>query len=147
MAETLGSLCDKLSIVQLKNYHNEDLIKEKSLKLQIDQLIKEIDEYFFKALNREIDFEKLVFKSNKVHNMGELLLNEKKSSSLGKLISNLSNTNCLLWHEQEKIYEFENVPNDKKNDVIKKVAILNLERTKYIDLIDENLQKSIKQLS
>jgi hypothetical protein len=38
MAETLGMLCDKLTIVKLKQYHSEDEARLKSLALQADQL-------------------------------------------------------------------------------------------------------------
>ena len=38
MAETLGSLCDKLTIVKLKQYHSEDAARLQSLKQQEQQL-------------------------------------------------------------------------------------------------------------
>jgi hypothetical protein len=44
--------------------------------------------------------------------------------------------NCQLWHEQEKVYEFEKVPAEQKDVVVKGLAILNLKRNKCIDLID-----------
>ena len=34
MAETLGSLCDKLTIVKLKQFHNEDKNRLESLQQQ-----------------------------------------------------------------------------------------------------------------
>jgi hypothetical protein len=38
MAETLGSLCDKLTIVKLKQWHSEDAARLQSLGLQEQQL-------------------------------------------------------------------------------------------------------------
>ena len=45
MAETLGMLCDKLTIVKLKQYHTEDKDRLTSLEKQSVQLQAEIDEY------------------------------------------------------------------------------------------------------
>lgn len=68
MAETLGSLCDKLTIVKLKQYHTEDLSRLDSLANQEKQLLQEIDIYIQDVLKGKIPKEKLVFSSNKVYN-------------------------------------------------------------------------------
>jgi hypothetical protein len=59
---------------------------------------------------------------------------------IGEVFSQLADVNCKLWHEQEKVYEFETVPVDQKDTVVKLLALLNLERNKCIDAI--NLQFS-----
>ena len=41
-----------------------------------------------------------------------------------------------LWHEQEKVYDFEKVPAEQKDIVVRKLAVLNLERNKCIDRIN-----------
>jgi len=143
MAETLGTLCDKLTIVKLKQYHTDDNIKQQSLELQEDQLIVEIDDFISDAIIGKIPLNKLSFRSNKVYKEeGNTIQNI--SGSIGNVFGKLSEINCLLWHEQEKVYEFENVPIKEKNSVVKKLAILNLERTKCIDEIDNNLIILIK---
>lgn len=143
MAETLGTLCDKLTIVKLKQYHTDDNIKQQSLELQEKQLIVEINDFISDAIIGNIPLNKLSFKSNKVYkeegNTIQII-----SGSIGNVFGKLSEINCLLWHEQEKVYEFENVPINKKDSVVKKLAILNLERTKCIDEIDNNLIILIK---
>ena len=53
MAETLGSLCDKLTIVKLKQYHTEDLSRLDSLANQEKQLLQEIDIYIQDVLKRK----------------------------------------------------------------------------------------------
>jgi hypothetical protein len=58
------------------------------------------------------------------------------SGSIGNIVSELARVNCLLWHEQEKVYEFEKVDNSDKDAVVKNLAILNLQRTSCIDQID-----------
>ena len=66
MAETLGMLCDKLTIVKLKQYHTEDSVRLESLGQQEKNLKQEIDQYMADALAGNIPVEKLSFASNKV---------------------------------------------------------------------------------
>ncbi len=138
MAETLGTLCDKLTIVKLKQYHTEDKIRLLSLEQQCNQLTDEIEEFISDALSGLIPLKKLTFKSNKVFKQEG---NEIKiiRGSIGNIFCTLAEVNCSLWHEQEKVYDFENVPILQKDIVVKQLAILNLERTKCIDEIDNNL--------
>lgn len=136
MAETLGLLCDKLTIVKLKQYHTSDSNRLKSLNNQAFELQNEIDEYVADAVSGNISLNKLTFSSNKVYKKEG---NEVKevSGSFGQIFSNLADVNCRLWHEQEKVYEFERVIDSEKNTVVKQLAILNLERNKCIDAINE----------
>lgn len=135
MAETLGSLCDKLTIVKLKQYHTSDEARLGSLNEQCKQLQTEIDEYFSDAVSGKLSPEKLVFASNKVFKQQG---NEVKEieGKIGEVFYQLADINCRLWHEQEKVYEFEAVPADEKNSVVKQLALLNLERNKCIDAIN-----------
>lgn len=138
MAETLGSLCDKLTIIKLKQYHSEDEVRQLSLLSQETQLVSEINQYVSDAITGIIPIEKLSFASNKVYRQQG---NETKTitGSLGSVFAELAKVNCDLWHEQEKVYEFETVPVDEKNVVVKKLAILNLERNQCIDKINQIL--------
>ena len=144
MAETLGSLCDKLTIVKLKQYHSEDKERLLSLNKQINQLITEIDEFVYDAVNGLIPVDKLTFRSNKVFkSQGNEV--QEINGDIGSVFSKLAEVNCMLWHEQEKVYEFEKVQVSEKDAVVKQLSILNLERTKCIDKIDANLVKLIGQ--
>ena len=138
MAETLGSLCDKLTIVKLKQFHSEDSQRLESLKRQELQIKNEIDQFVSDALAGIIPSEKLSFAANKVYKQQG---NETReiTGSIGSIFSELAKVNCDLWHEQEKVYEFETVPNQEKDIVVKKLAILNLERNKCMDAINEIL--------
>lgn len=144
MAETLGSLCDKLTIVKLKQYHSDNQNKLQSLQQQQQQLIDEIDEFIFDAINGIIPTEKLTFKSNKIFK-GDLNDIQEIKSTIGVVFGKLAEINCFLWHEQEKVYEFKKIPTDKKDEVVKQLAILNLDRTRCIDAIDDFLLKLIKK--
>jgi hypothetical protein len=135
MAETLGMLCDKLTIVKLKQYHTNDEARLKSLHQQCDQLQAEIDEYISLAVSGNIPTERMVFDSNKVFKKEG---NEVKDviGNIGQIFYQLADVNCRLWHEQEKVYEFESVPVEEKDKVVKQLALLNLERNKCIDAIN-----------
>ncbi len=144
MAETLGMLCDKLIIVKLKQYHTEDESRLKSLFSQSIQLQQEIDVYVADAISGNILPEKLTFASNKVFKKEGNVVAEVKGN-IGEVFYQLADVNCKLWHEQEKVYEFEKVKSDDKDIVVKQLALLNLERNKCIDAINEQFINLINQ--
>ena len=138
MAETLGMLCDKLTIVQLKQYHTSDEVRLQSLDMQSKQLQLEIDKYFADAVSGKIPPERLTFASNKVFKQEGNEVKEVQGK-IGEIFYQLSDVNCRLWHEQEKVYEFEKVPVEEKDNVVKQLALLNLERNKCIDAINAQI--------
>lgn len=146
MAETLGTLSDKLTIVKLKQYHTEDETRLASLAKQESQLQGEIDEFIQAAASGSIPTEKLTFSANKVYKK-EGNETAEISGSLGEIFSLLADTNCRLWHVQEKVYEFETVPVEEKDAVVKQLAILNLERNKCIDEMDKTFRSLIESIS
>jgi dsDNA-specific endonuclease/ATPase MutS2 len=144
MAETLGMLCDKLTIVRLKEYHTEDAGRLATLAEQSRQLQNEINEYLEDAITGRIPAERLTFSSNKVYK-GEMQFMTLESH-IGGLVSQLADVNCRLWHEQEKVYEFDQVAAEEKNNVVQQLAILNLERNRCIDSINEQFSTFIHQI-
>ena len=142
MAETLGSLCDKLIIVKLKQFHTEDVQRLGSLTHQETQLCEEIDTFIHNAAKGKIPQERLVFSSNKIYKKKGNEITEI-TGTISTVFSKLAKVNCDLWHEQEKVYEFEKVPPDEKDNVVKRLALLNLQRTQCIDKIDKSLQQMI----
>ncbi len=146
MAETLGTLSDKLTIVKLKQFHTEDDARLQSLARQESQLQTEIDELILAATAGKIPLEKLTFSANKVYKKEGNEIQEIKGS-IGEIFSLLAETNCRLWHVQEKVYEFEAVPMNEKDNVVKELAILNLERNKCIDEMDKTFASVIQQIS
>lgn len=138
MAETLGSLCDKLTIVKLKQYHSDDSTRLESLSLQAVQLQEEIDGFVINAIHGKIPLSKLTFKSNKVFKKDGNEIPDVVGG-IGQIFYQLADVNCKLWHEVEKGYDIENVPSDEKDQLVKMLAILNLERNKCIDEIDNFL--------
>ncbi len=142
MAETLGSLCDKLTIVKLKQFHTQDLERLKSLAAQEEQLEGEIDTFVKDALAGNIPPERLTFASNKVFKKEGNAVAEV-DGTIGEVFSRLAEVNCSLWHEQEKVYEFEAVPSEEKDGVVKQLALLNLSRNQCIDQIDRQLSLAV----
>ncbi len=146
MAETLGTLSDKLTIVKLKQFHTEDGDRRQSLARQEIQLQTEIDEFVAAATSGEIPLEKLTFSANKVYKKDGNQTREI-AGTLGEIFSLLADTNCRLWHVQEKVYEFEAIPADEKDKVAKDLAVLNLERTQCIDEMDKTFVSMLQKIS
>jgi hypothetical protein len=142
MAETLGSLCDKLTIVKLKQWHSEDPARQESLAAQEVRLRGEIDEFISAVLSGALPVERLVFAANKVYKQEGNAI-RPVIGTIGAAFAQLAAVNCELWHEQEKVYDFENVPVEAKNRVVKQLALLNLQRTDCIDHIDRGLRDII----
>ena len=144
MAETLGMLCDKLTIVKLKQFHTENESKLESLSTQSLQLQQEIDEYVSDAVAGKILTSRMSFAANKVFKKEGNAVQEV-SGNFGEVFYQLADVNCKLWHEQEKVYEFEKVAVEEKDTVVKQLALLNLERNKCIDAINEQFIELIKK--
>ncbi len=143
MAETLGSLCDKLTIVKLKQFHSDDQERLKSLAVQEHQLRAEIDEFLQAAVAGGIPAERMSFAANKVYKKEGNVVAEV-TGNIGEVFARLADTNCRLWHVQELVYEFDKVPAKEKDRIVKQLALLNLERTKCIDQIDKQFRLMIE---
>jgi hypothetical protein len=144
MAETLGTLADKLTTVKLKLWHTEDAERTQSLKAQEQQLQEEINEFLGAAISGDIPIERLTFAANKVYKKEGNVVPDF-DGTIGQLFSQLAEVNCRLWHVQEKVYEFEQIPATEKDGVIKELAIVNLERNRCIDKLDEEFRKIIER--
>src|SRR5215475_6667675 len=146
MAETLGSLCDKLTIVKLKEWHSgKEPERMRSLATQEQQLREEIDAFISDAGSGRIPMERLTFPANKVYRKEGNAVPEV-TGSIGAVLAHLAEVNCRLWHEVDKGYEIEKVPPDARDGIVKQLAVLNLERTHCIDEIDRQLHAALAQL-
>jgi hypothetical protein len=146
MAETLGSLCDKLTIVKLKEWHSEKQPERlRGLAMQEQQLREEIDAFIADAASGRIPVERLTFAANKVYRKEGNPVPEV-TGGIGAVFSHLAEVNCRLWHEVDKGYEIEKVPPDARDGLVKQLALLNLERSQCIDEIDRQLRAAVEQL-
>lgn len=146
MAETLGTLSDKLTTVKLKQWHTEDQNRLESLSRQEKQLQDEINEFVSAAIEGKIPHEKLTFAANKVYKKEGNETKEIKGN-LGEIFSCLAEINCKLWHVQETVYDFEAIPVEEKDNVIKDLAVLNLERNNCIDELDRTFLSIVKSIT
>lgn len=143
MAETLGTLADKLTTVQLKLWHTNDPERTRSLEVQQKQLQDEINEFVAEAFAGEIPIERLTFAANKVYKKDGNAVPEFRGT-IGEMFAQLAAVDCRLWHVQEKVYEFEQVPMGQKDELVKQLAIVNLERNQCIDRLDQEFRKTIE---
>lgn len=146
MAETLGTLADKLTTVKLKLWHTDDIERTRSLEVQQKQLQDEINEFVVDALSGNIPIERLTFSANKVYKKDGNVVPDFQGT-IGEMFSQLAEVNTRLWHVQEKVYEFEQVPMAEKDEVVKQLAIVNLERNQCIDRLDLEFQRLCRDLT
>lgn len=135
MTVTLGFLVDRLIVTRLKNHYADNDIKRESTARQIGDLCFEIDGYLAKALAGEVS--NLTFAQNKVYKQHTVEVGDPSATmGIGELVAKLIDANHKMWINQEVLYDFERVPEDKRVEVINKCCTLNIERNKYMDAID-----------
>jgi hypothetical protein len=138
--ETLGSLCDKLIVVELKIFHTDD-VEETNLHEQRKKLCEEIDQYVVNAVVRKIDPDNLTFDANKVYDKDIVV--PDFVGGIGTLLVTLFNVNCEIWHDVDKSYLAETIPADELCGLVKRLAVLNLHRNKCIDAINTQFKGQV----
>lgn len=142
MAETLGSLVDKLTI---KNIRLNNL-RKKGSKKKIDivqsqrkELIEEMNQFLARALKRKVKL-----KDEKVKLYKQPKVEGKILATLGALVDRLCQKNMQLWHLEDEARRSD--VNDAYIGRIKrKIDITNLSRNDLIDRIDELLERKVKK--
>ena len=152
MAETLGSLIDKLSIKNLRHWHLDEAIQGKEasdprteeLKAKLglvdrqrQDLLSEIDAFLAAALAGEVKVrdEKVKLYKN---------LNVASSESLAKLgdaVSGLAMRNIQLWHLEDEVRRTD-LPDAEIVRVKRNIDTVNQERNDLMDRVDEILEKA-----
>ena len=97
MAETLGSLCDKLTIVKLKEWHTEDPERRASLETQERQLREEIDDFVHGVAGGAVPLDRLVFAANKVYKREGNTVAAVAGTN-GEVFAKIAWVNCELRH-------------------------------------------------
>lgn len=142
MAETLGSLVDKLTI---KNIRLNNL-RKKGSKKKIDivqsqrkELIEEMNQFLARALKRKVKL-----KDEKVKLYKQPKVEEEILATLGALVDRLCQKNMQLWHLEDEARRSD--VNDAYIGRIKrKIDITNLSRNDLIDRIDGLLERKVKK--
>ena len=144
MAETLGSLVDKLTI---KNIRLNNLRKKRGknkrkigiVQSQRRELIEEMDQFLAQALKGKVKL-----KDEKVKLYKQPRAEEKILATLGALVDRLCQKNMQLWHLEDEARRSD--VNDAYIGRIKrKIDITNLSRNDLIDRIDELLERKVKK--
>ena len=148
MAETLGSLVDKLSIKNLRIWHLDEALEEKNasnyaeLKARRDladkqrqSLVSEINEFLVSAFKGEV-----CIRDEKI----KLYTNTNVSSSdsikkLGEAVSELAIRNIKLWHCEDEVRRTD-LADVEIVKIKRKIDTTNQERNDLMDKVDEILQ-------
>ena len=155
MAETLGSLIDKLSIKNLRYWHLDeaaqardasDLQKQELMdKMELvdrqrKELLEEIDVFLSSALAGEVRIrdEKIkLYKNLNVTSSDDL-------NQLGETVSKLAMSNIKLWHLEDEVRR-EDLPDADVVKTKRKIDTNNQERNNFMDKVDEILENFVKQ--
>jgi hypothetical protein len=153
MAETLGSLVDKLTIKCLREYHINEMKADKKAKFSkkaLDEKLKilrkqkkenqdEIDRYVVHAITFGISLKdeklKLYNNPNIIGKIGEI-------NGISDAIERLGQKNIQLWHLEDEARR-EDVSLSYIGKIKRKIDVTNQHRNDCIDCIDELFAKYI----
>ena len=150
MAETLGSLVDKLSIKNLRIWHIDEELesrvpeKERASELhakkriaekQRDELIDEINNFLAMALEGKVrvrDQKLKLYQNLNVANMEGL-------KKLGAAVSELAIRNIRLWHLEDEVRRTD-IPDSQVASCKRLIDTQNQERNDLMDKVDQILE-------
>ena len=152
MAETLGSLIDKLSIKNLRYWHLHEVIQGKDasdsqieeLQAKMDlvdrqrkELLEEIDAFLDAALTGKVrirDEKVKLYKNLNVTSTGGI-------NQLGEVVSELAMSNIKLWHLEDRVRR-DDLPDAEIVKTKRIIDTTNQERNNFMDKVDEILEKA-----
>jgi hypothetical protein len=155
MAETLGSLIDKLSIKNLRYWHLDeaaqardasDLQKQELMdKMELvdrqrKELLEEIDVFLSSAFAGEVRIRDEKVKLYKNLNV----TSAEDVNHLGEAVSKLAMSNIKLWHLEDEVRR-EDLPDADVVKTKRKIDTNNQERNNFMDKVDEILENFVKQ--
>ena len=153
MAETLGSLVDKLSIKNLRIWHLDEALEQKNtsdyaeLKAKRDladkqrqNLVNEINDFLVSAFKGEV-----CIRDEKI----KLYANTNVSSSdsikkLGEAVSELAFRNIKLWHCEDEVRRTD-LGDVEIVKIKRRIDTTNQERNDLMDKVDEILQSQSEE--
>ena len=154
--ETLGSLVDKLTIKDIREFHLLQMIAEKGgkfsqtelkkklqvLRKQKKDLAGEIDGFVALALRGKVHLkdEKL-----KLYNARADMGRIPTTASLGEAVAGLADKNSELWQLEDEARR-KDAGLSYIGSIKRKIDLANQQRNDFIDKIDELFDKKIKRL-
>lgn len=144
MAETLGSLVDKLTIknIRLNNLRKKGKKNKRKIDLVQSQrrdLIDEMNQFLAQALKRKVRL-----RDEKLKLYKQPKREEKVFKTLGALVDRLCQRNMQLWHLEDEARRSD-VSDAYIGKIKRKIDIANLNRNDLIDRIDQLLERKIKK--
>ena len=155
MAETLGSLIDKLSIKNLRYWHLDEDVQAKDasdpqkeeltakMKLvdrQRKELLEEIDGFLEAAFAGKVRIRDEKVKLYKNLNV----ISSEGLNHLGETVSKLAMSNIKLWHLEDEVRR-EDLPDADIVKIKRAIDTNNQERNNFMDKVDEILENFVKQ--
>jgi len=156
MAETLGSLIDKLAIKSIRELYIRRMLKQrrpkfskkslkeklKTLEKQKKSLRKEIEDFIVMAASK-----KIVVKDDKLklYNNPDIIGKVKEIGSVSRGIEALTKKNLELWNLEDEARR-KDVPLSYIGSIKRKIDIANQKRNDLIDKIDELFECRLKAL-
>ena len=156
MAETLGSLIDKLSIKNLRYWHLDEVIQTneasnsqvEELKAKMDlvdcqrkELLEEIDAFLGAAIAGEVRIRDEKVKLYKNLNV----VSSDGLSQLGEAVSELAMSNIKIWHFEDEVRR-DDLPDAEIVKTKRRIDAANQERNDLMDKVDEILENVVKQV-
>lgn len=155
MAETLGSLVDKLSIKNLRLWHlketleeigdsdskwEEMMVKREMVLKQSKELMNEINAFFAAALEGKVKIrdEKVKLYENKN------VLPSDSIKELGMAISELAMRNIRCWHLEDEVRR-EDLPDSEIVKLKRRIDATNQERNDLMDKVDQILSNAAQK--
>ena len=153
MAETLGSLVDKLSIKNLRIWHLDEALEKshgsenKELKAKRDladkqrqRLADEINAFLISALKGEVCIRDEKIKMYTNTNVSSLA----KINKLGEAVSELAFRNIKLWHCEDEVRRTD-LADSEIVQIKRRIDTTNQERNYLMDKGDEILQNQSEE--
>ena len=149
MAETLGSLIDKLSIKNLRYWHLDELIQQENssdlkteelkakltiVENQRKDLLNEIDTFLAAALAGEVkvcDEKVKLYRNTNVSSLENI-------NKLGEAVSELAMSNTRIWHLEDEVRR-EDLLDSEVVKLKRNIDQNNQERCNLVDKVDEIL--------
>jgi len=143
LAETLGSLVDKLTIKEIRLYNlrkmrRKDKKRIHIVKSQRRDLVDEINRFLAQALKGKVKL-----KDEKVKLYRQPKSGERISGTLGELVDRLCDRNIQLWLLEDEARR-PDVNDAYIGRIKRKIDAANQSRNDLIDRIDELLEKEFK---
>lgn len=155
MAETLGSLVDKLTIKSIREYHIQEMLDQKDTKFTAEELQEKLD--LLRKQKQDAIVEINAYVGSALENPDMILRDEKiklynarniigdigNVSGLAEAIDGLAQKNLELWHLEDEARRTD-VSLEYIGEIKKKIDPTNQRRNDFIDKIDEIFSAAVK---